>query len=216
MLDEQALGDLELELRGSTPSSSAIARSARGEARRAELHGERLTAMLRSRPEPRHRAGVAEASRPSSSITPHSSAIGMKLARRDRARASDAPSAPGLRRRITLPRLPMIGWIVEIGALAVAQLAAQRGFDLVAALDVGVHRLGEDAEAVAARRLGAVHGDVGLAQQLGGFGDFLAGEDARRCETPTRASRSPMMNGLADHRDDPLAEAADVGLALAG
>ena len=102
---------------------------------------------------------------------------------------------------------------VEVEPAAFAQLAAQRGFDLVAALDVGVHRLGEQAEAVAAGGLGAVHGDVGLAQQLGGLGDLLGREDrADRDADPGLAVADD--EGLADHRDDPLAQAADVGLAL--
>ncbi len=102
---------------------------------------------------------------------------------------------------------------MEVEPAALAQLAAQADLDLVAALDVGVHRLGEDAEAVAAGRLGAVHGDVGLAQQLGGLGDLLGGEHrADRDADPRLAVADD--ERLADDRDDPLAQAADVGLAL--
>ena len=102
---------------------------------------------------------------------------------------------------------------MEIEPAAFAKLGAQGRFDLVAALDVGVHRLGEQAEAVAASGLGAVHGDVGLAQQLGGLGHFLAGEDGADRDADPRLAIADDER-LADDGDDPLAQAADVGFAL--
>ena len=107
----------------------------------------------------------------------------------------------------------MIGWKWRSSPSPSRSWLRRLEFDLVAALDVGVHRLGEDAEAVAARRLGAVHGDVGLAQQLGGFGDLLGGEDGADRDADPRLAVADDER-LADDRDDPLAQPADVGLAL--
>ena len=199
---------------GSTPSSSAIAPQASAAKRGARnWTGDRLTAIGRSG----QRRAIWQASRKAmlAELVDHAAFLG------DRDHLGTAATWPrvGWSQRsrpsspATLPRPPMIGWKWRSSAATVAKLGAQADLDLVAALDVGVHRLGEDAEAVAAGRLGAVHGDVGLAQQLGGLGDLLGGEHRADADSDPRLAVADD-EGLADDVDDPLAQAADVGLAL--
>lgn len=58
--------------------------------------------------------------------------------------------------------------LVEQGELAVAQGGAQPGRQLGAAYDIGLHLRGVQLDAVLAARLGAVHGEVGVAHEVAG------------------------------------------------
>jgi hypothetical protein len=66
--------------------------------------------------------------------------------------------------------------LVVQAELVFGDRAPQLGFELLAALDLALHRLDEEAVGVAAVRLGAIERDVGVAQQLVRIG-VVVGKD---------------------------------------
>ena len=198
---------------GATPFLLRDAAQFGGQAGVAELHRRKVDRDREVGPAARRPAGLAKGEQ--AHLADHAAFLGdrndlagMKLAER-RMRPAHQPFEADHR-----AARADHGLIMKLERrIGAAQLGAQVELDLVAALDVGVHRLGEDAEAIAARRLGAVHGDVGLAHQLGGFGDFLGREHRADADADPRLAVADH-EGLADDADDPLAEAAHVGLAF--
>ena len=212
MFDEQFLGDLELDLARLHLFLGADRQQIVDEIRVAELERRQIEGDRKLRPAARGPAGVAKSAHAkladdAAFLGDRDHVQGRHFAEHGMGPAKQAFEADDLAAGAD-HRLE-----VEVHRIAGGELGADRAFDLVTALDVGVHRLGEDPEAVAAGRLGAVHRDVGLAHQLGGFADFAGGEDGADADSDPGLALA-QHERLADDGDDPLAQAADIGLAF--
>src|SRR5207244_2426108 len=101
--------------------------------------------------------------------------------------------------------------IMELDRAAMRQGLAQLALDDIAALDGGVHLVAENLIAVPAQGFGAVHGDVGLADQLRSDGfRIIDKHGADACANPYVLAADN--HRLAYRLDNALAQMPHVGL----
>ena len=155
---------------------------------------------------PAHRLGTGAAQHPFADGHDEAHLLGQgdELRRRDRAALRVAPAQQGLE-AVEPAVLQIEDRLVDEGQLLLCQGRAQVGLQQRPLVDLGLHRILEDAVGAAPGFLGAVEGEVGLAEQLVRRDPVVL----RRGDADAHAHHhdpSGQAVGRADHLDDALGQ----------
>ena len=145
--------------------------------RQVDRHRDRVRSLAGLVPAAGSLAGAAQTLRPIGTISPISSAYGDEPGGRHDAAPARVPAGERLHRHDAAVVQVDDGLEGERDLVALER-ALQVERELVAAANAGVHLGGVLAEVVLARRLGRVHGQVGVAEQLVGAGGRGGERDA--------------------------------------
>ena len=167
---QHALGELELDLRGSAPCPPRARATCRARPGSCSWRGEMLTPRRSAaRPAPLQACDLASARRmthkPSSVIMPLSSAIGTNRAGITRPSVGVAPAQQGLEAPRSAAARSILRLVDEEELARARGRAAARFSSSSAGSCASPHRRVEQANAVPAGALAAVHGGVGVLQQ---------------------------------------------------